>query len=140
MRNSQKGKLIPYLICTLFILLLASVYIGLRDFTNQPLVDQYRILCDAFTVPGILLILLGCSIWASDLGGFYGIGYVFNHAKRSVLQFIVPNALSKTETYFDYVQRKKAEGHVTGYGFLFITGGVSMIISFVFMALFYQIY
>ena len=140
MRNSQKGKLIPYVLCTAFVLGLAALYIGLREFTGQPLVEQYRMLCDAFTIPGLILILLGCLIWASDLGGFYGIGYVFNYARRSILQFVVPNSLAETENYFDYVQRKKAEGHVTGYGFLFITGGISMVISLVFLFLFYQVY
>ncbi len=140
MRDSQKGKLVPYVICTVFVIAMAALYIGLREFAHQPLVEKYRMLCDAFTIPGMLLVLLGCLVWASDIGGFYGIGYVFNYASRSILQFIVPNSLSEVENYFDYVQRKKAEGHITGYGFLFITGGISLIIAVIFLVLFYQIY
>lgn len=140
MRNSQKRGFLPYLISGLFVIALAALYIGLRDFLNQTLVDQYLILTDAFSIPGMLLILLGCLIWATDLGGFYGIGYVFNYAMKSIMSFVVPGALGQIENYHDYVFRKKAEGHITGYGFLFITGGISLVISFVFMYLFYQLY
>ena len=140
MRNSQKRGFLPYLISSLFVLALAALYIGLRDFFNQPLVDQYLMLSDAFTIPGVLLILLGCLIWATDLGGFYGIGFVVNYAKKSIMSFVVPGALGDIENFHDYVERKKAEGRITGYGFLYIVGGIALAISFIFMYLFYQLY
>lgn len=140
MRNSQKKGFLPYLISSLFVLALAALYIGLRDFFNQPLVDQYLMLSDAFTIPGVLLILLGCLIWATDLGGFYGIGFVVNYAKKSIMSFVVPGALGDIENFHDYVERKKAEGRITGYGFLYIVGGIALAISFIFMYLFYQLY
>lgn len=140
MRNSQKRGFLPYLISSLFVLALAALYIGLRDFFNQSLVDQYLMLSDAFTIPGVLLILLGCLIWATDLGGFYGIGFVVNYAKKSIMSFVVPGALGDIENFHDYVERKKAEGRITGYGFLYIVGGIALGISFIFMYLFYQLY
>ena len=140
MRNSQKKGFLPYLISSLFVLALAALYIGLRDFFNQPLVDQYLMLSDEFTIPGVLLILLGCLIWATDLGGFYGIGFVVNYSKKSIMSFVVPGALGDIENFHDYVERKKAEGRITGYGFLYIVGGIALAISFIFMYLFYQLY
>lgn len=136
----KKKGVAGYVVSVLFTLFLAGLYIWLRDFSSMSLLDQYRTICDAFTIPGLILIMLGAMLWATDLGGFYGIGYVFNHAKNSLLHFVVPGALGNTESYYDYVERKKAEGHLTGYGFLFVVGGISMAISFVFMFLFYQLY
>ena len=138
MRNSQKKGFAGYIVSGLFVVLLAALYIGLRDFPAMTLVEKYRTLCDAFTIPGLILILLGALLWVSDLGGFYGFGYVMNHAKNTLRHFIIPGNTGNTESFFDYTQRKKAEGHLTGYGFLFIVGGISMLISFVFMFLFYQ--
>ena len=136
MSKSQKGTLMKYIAASLFVAVMAFVYISLRDIQNQPLVEVYRIVCDAFTVPGMLLILLGAMVWVSDLGAFYGVGYVVSYAINS-LKF---GGLKNTERYADYVDRKRSEGHVTGYGFLFVVGGISMVISLVFMFLFYQIY
>ena len=140
MRNHSKKNFVPYLFSFLFVGLLAGLYVGLRDFSSQPLVEKYRMLCDAFTIPGVILILVGSLVLLSDSGAFHGIGYVLSYAKNTLLHFVVPGALGNTETYFDYVERKKAEGRMKNYVFLFVAGGLSMFISFVFMFLFYQLY
>lgn len=140
MRNQNKSNRIAYIISILFVVILVGLYVGLRDFKGLSLMEKYRMLCDAFTIPGVLLILVGALVWASDLGGFYGIGFVFNYAKKSLTHFFVPGSLGNTESYYDYIERKKNEGHLTGYGFLFIVGGITMAIALVFLFLFYQYY
>lgn len=140
MRNQNKSNRIAYIISILFVVILVGLYVGLRDFKGLSLMEKYRMLCDAFTIPGVLLILVGALVWASDLGGFYGIGFVFNYAKKSLTHFFVPGSLGNTESYYDYIERKKSEGHLTGYGFLFIVGGITMAIALVFLFLFYQYY
>ncbi len=140
MRHPRKKNFIPYFLSFLFVGLLAGLYVGLRDFSSQSLMEKYRILCDAFTIPGVILILVGALVVLSDSGAFHGIGYVLAYAKNTLLHFVVPGALGNTETYFDYVERKKAEGRMRSYGFLFGTGVISMLISFIFMFLFYQLY
>lgn len=140
MRNQNKSNRIAYTISILFVVILVGLYVGLRDFKGVSLMEKYRMLCDAFTIPGVLLILFGALVWASDLGGFYGIGFVFNYAKKSLTHFFVPGSLGNTESYYDYIERKKSEGHLTGYGFLFIVGGITMAIALVFLFLFYQYY
>lgn len=140
MRNQNKSNRIAYIISILFVVILVGLYVGLRDFKGISLMEKYRMLCDAFTIPGVLLILVGALVWASDLGGFYGIGFVFNYAKKSLTHFFVPGSLGNTESYYDYIERKKSEGHLTGYGFLFIVGGITMAIALVFLFLFYQYY
>lgn len=140
MRNQSKSKRIAYILSIAFVGILVGLYIGLRDFNGTSLMEKYRMLCDAFTIPGVLLILFGSLVWVSDLGGFYGIGYVLNYAKKSISHFFVPGALGNSESYYDYIERKKSEGHLTGYGFLFVVGGITMLIALVFLFLFYQYY
>jgi hypothetical protein len=103
---------------------------------GQPLVEQYRILCDAFTVPGLLLIIFGSLLWVSNTGALDGLMYAVTTAVR----FLIPGGrLKMEEKYGDYVERRR-EKPVRGYGFLLISGCVTMAISLVFMALFYAVY
>ena len=115
--------------------LMAWLYINLRDFDGAKLVDQYRMLSDAFTVPGILLLMFGCLIWISNLGALDGLAYAVSFAIRS----LIPGARYKDEKYGDYVERHR-EKRLKGYGFLFISGGVTMVVAIVFMILFYNLY
>ena len=113
---------------------MAWLYISLRDFDGAKLADKYRMLSDAFTVPGILLLMFGCLIWISNLGALDGLAYAVSFAIRS----LIPGARYKDEKYGDYVERKQ-ENRVKGYGFLFVSGGVTMAVAIVFMILFYSL-
>ena len=50
---SEKGKanLIKYGSSALFVAVMAGLYIALRDFAGAELVDKFRYLTDAFTIP-----------------------------------------------------------------------------------------
>lgn len=136
MSKEQKTTLIKYLSASLVGIALAVFYISVRDITLEPLVEQYRILCDAFTIPGLVLIMLGFLVWISGTGTLDGLSYALQGLKR----MLIPGAgLEKGERYGDYVERKRKK-RISGYGFLFVVGGVFMAIALVFMALFYSIY
>lgn len=113
----------------------AWLYVGLRDFAGATPAERYRMLSDAFTVPGVLLLMLGCLIWISNLGALDGISYAIGAAVRS----FVPGGRHGEEAYGDYTRRKR-ENKIKGYGFLFLSGGVTMAIAVVFTALFYNVY
>ena len=55
----MKARVIRYLSAAVFCALLVWLYVSGRDPWTLPLVEQYRIWCDAFTVPGLLLVLAG---------------------------------------------------------------------------------
>ncbi len=135
MSKRARIKLIKYGSCAAFVALMAWLYISLREFEAEPRVEQYRILSDAFTIPGILLLMAGCLFWISGLGALDGFLYAGMYAIRA----LIPWGRHKSEKYADYVERRR-ERKVKGYGFLFIAGGVTMLISIVFMVLFYQLY
>ena len=136
MSNRVKVNLIKYGGCALFVAVLAWAYVSLRDFGGAELVDKYLILCDAFTVPGMLLILAGCLMWASTTGVLDGLSYAVRYA---VFSLIPGKRLERDEKYGDYIMRKR-EKRVKGYGFLFISGLITMVVALVFMALFYSLF
>lgn len=131
---SEKGKsnLLKYGITIAVCIIMSLFYIILRDFPQQELAENYRILCDSFTVPGVLALLSGALIAVTNEGALDGITYACGTAFKALL----PGGRLKIEKYYDYVQRKK-EKRIKGYGFLFVVGGVWMALALLFMILFY---
>lgn len=136
MSSKWKTGLIKYGSCIAFICLLGGGYLWMEDIASATRVDQYRILCDAFFVPGVLLACLGAMVWVSNEGILWGIGYAL---RQAVFSLIPGKRIQRDEKYADYVERKR-EKKVTGYGFLFFSGAGSVLVSLVFYALFYIAY
>jgi len=115
--------------------LLAWLTLDLHGFSRtMPKLEQYRLLCDAFTIPGLILIMVGFLVMIANAGNFLGLGYAAKHA----VKMLIPFGNKKDERYYDYYQRKQQQGKVTGYGFIFITGLVFMAVAMVFFVLFYM--
>ena len=136
MSETIKTNLIKYGICAAIVILFAALYIGGKDFAGAERVDQYLILCDAFTVPGVLLTMAGCLVWASTTGVLDGIAYAGRYA---IYSLIPGKRLEKDERYGDFLERKQAN-RAKGYGFLFVSGLITLAIALVFMGLFYSLY
>ena len=133
MSKEAKTRLIKYVSAFAFVAVKAYIYIVNRDFSGASLVTKFWILCDALTIPGILLIMAAALVWASNLGALDGLGY----ALSSLKSMLIPGAGAKmTERYAEYVERKQSN-RVRGYGFLLISGGITMAVALVFMALFF---
>ena len=135
MSKNVQTRLLKYGITGGICLCLAVLYCVVRDFNQLTLAEKYRTLCDAFTIPGLLSLCVGVLLWASNDGVFYGLGYCLNVARKA----LIPGGRRKMEKYYDYVMRHK-EKTVTGYGVLFVCGGVYMAVAMVFLVLFYRIY
>lgn len=136
MSERLKTNLIKYGGSAAFVALLAVAYISARDFAGAELVDKYLILCDAFTVPGMLLICLGALMWASTTGALDGLTYAVRYA---IFSLIPGKRLERDEKYGDYIERR-SKNRAKGYGFLFVSGLITMAIAAVFMILFYSLY
>jgi hypothetical protein len=119
--------------------LLAFVFVYSRtDFRNPgatALVDWYLILCDAFTIPGLLFLMLGCMMSLSSQGALDGVTYVLKNA----VKMLIPGMALKMERYYEYVSYKRAN-RAKGFGFLYITGLICMGFAMIFMLLFYSLY
>lgn len=139
MRSSRSMWLAKYGISLGISLLLACVYVFARVDIQNPLatgaVDWYRILCDAFTIPGLLFLMLGCMMSLSSQGALDGVTYVLKNA----FKMLIPGMALKMERYYEYVEHKRAN-RAKGFGFLYVTGLVCMAIAMIFMVLFYRLY
>ena len=139
MISPWKKNLIKYGVSVSLSLLLSFFYVYVRvDFADPgatALVEWYRIICDAFTIPGLILLMLGCLMSLSNTGAMDGLGYVVSIA----LKMLIPGGGLKMERYKEYLDRRRAN-RVRGYGFLYLVGAGCMMVSLVFMALFYSVY
>lgn len=139
MRSPLSKALTKYGISFGISLLLVYVFVAARvDFHNlsaTAAVDWYLILCDAFTIPGLIFLMLGCLMSLSSGGALDGVSYVL----RNAFKMLIPGGALKMERYYEYKERKRAN-RAKGYGFLYITGLVCMALALIFMFLFYRVY
>ena len=136
MSRNLKVNVAKYGCCAAFVALAAVAYVASRDFSKAVVMDQYRYLSDAFTIPGVLLIMFGGMVWVSNMGALDGLAF----SLRFIAYSLIPGKRAqRSESYGDYVMRKR-EKQVKGYGFLFISGLISLAISLVFVVLFYSLY
>lgn len=137
MSDRTKLGLAKYGITSGIALLLIWVYCSSRNLFLQVPMERWRILCDAFTIPGLTYIMIGFLMMIANQGFFDMLSYAFS---KAVGMFMPGKGFSDDgEKFYDYVQRKR-ENRITGYGFLFVIGGVLMAFAMLFMMLFYRIY
>lgn len=139
MRSPLAKNLMKYGISTGICLALAYIYVSSRlDLSNLAMVervDLYLLLCDAFSIPGILMLMFGFMMTISNQGALDGVTYVLTNAVR----MLIPGGATKMERYKEYVERKRAN-RVKGYGFLYVVALIFLGLAAIFMALFYSLY
>ena len=120
-------------------LALAFVCLVLRaDITNLqalPEAELYRILCDAFTIPGLLVLMFALLFSVGNMGALDGVGYVAVNA----LKMLIPGGALKMERYNEYLERRRAN-RMTGFGMLYVSALICLGISAIFLVLFYSVY
>ena len=137
MSNRTKVNLAKYGITSAIALAMIWVYCSSRDLFQQPIMERWRILCDAFTIPGLTFVMIGFLIMVANEGFFDMLSYA---ASKAVGIFLPGRGFSDNgEKYYDYVQRKRGN-RTAGFGFLFVVGCVLMAFAFLFMFLFYRLY
>lgn len=139
MSGNKVTVLIKYGVTVLAAGLMTWATLSLHGFAQaQAAVDRYRILADAFTIPGLFLILLGALVWVARQGTFDGLRYSLGYVFKRLIPF---GATDKPEKYYDYVEKRKEKRKQSGsYAYLFVVGGAFMAAAILFMILFYRIY
>ena len=110
-------------------------YINSRWSADLPLVEQYRVLCDGFTIPGIMMVLFALLFTLNNAGALDTIAYLMSYLPR----MIAPGAFGEPELLIDYVEARRAK-RTKGYGFLYIVGFLFLGIAIVFLFLFYSVF
>ena len=121
MSDHVKKGLIRYGSCVLFVAAMLAWFLCRVDWNTGDWKLILRMACDGLTVSGILLLCVGGLIWATNEGALDGIGY----ALKSTAHMFVPAGSRKHERYSEYVEKRK-EKRVKGYGFLLISGGITL--------------
>ena len=135
MSEKTKTNLIKYGSCLAFALVLGALYLSDKGLLTLSLQMQLRYISDVFYVSGVLLVMTGSLIWASNEGALDGVSYGLSMAVRS----LIPGGRAKRdERYGDYVARRRQK-NVKGYGFLFLAGGILLTIGLVLTAVYYAV-
>ena len=122
--------LLRYLVTVAVGLSLVFSYIAPRDLVNKTLTEQYHILCDAFTLPGLFMMLIGLMLLMGNLGALDAISFAFHYLFHTFLPFT-----GESMTYLEFVEDRR-EHRIHGYGFLFVVGAVFTAIAVVFLMLY----
>ena len=137
MKDGHK-LLLKYSITLVSAGLMTLILLWLRDYgAAESLQDKYKILADAFSIPGMLLVLFTGLLWVSSEGVFDGLGYAFSRVGSLFVPFHKKSMEHKT--YYDYKMEKK-DKRAQGYSFLFFVGLLFIAISVVFILLFESVY
>ena len=96
----------------------------------------YRKLSDAFTVPGLILILLALLFLVASKGAFTGLGYALRH----VLRMLMPFFIKKDISYAEYLENREHRKTVSIILCFLIIGAVFLTVGIVFIFFFYKYY
>lgn len=108
-----------------------SVLIIRQHSSSLELAEKYLNFADAFTIPAVVMLMLGLLVWVSTTGSFDMLGYGLKRAKDA----FIPSASYTHEQFYDYKMRKNKK-RIKGYSFMFISGGIYLIPGVVFNVLF----
>ena len=138
MNNKKLLKtLLKYAVCIIPGGIISAMVLNFHGYSSAGnAVERYRILCDAFTIPGVTLIMVAALVFISNFGGFDGIGYSVKYAIKRLLPFA---GISDPGKYIDYVERRRAS-RINGYSFIWICGLGFLAVALFFMYKFYQLY
>lgn len=131
------APLLSYLIC--FLLAAGgciAIAAGRGVFTLTDKQEIYKILCDAFFVPGVVFLAIGALILVSNGGFFDGIAY----GVKTAFCALVPGLkLKKGESYADFKARKQENRKPAAVKAPFIIGCAFAVASVVFLVLYYSV-
>ncbi len=123
---------IKYILATVAGIALAlSLMFGRELFSATTAEDAYKILCDAFFVPGALILCWGMLMFVSN-------GGVFDFLSYSMITFfsIFKKDISKRKYHDFYSYKAAQEEKPKSFGFLVVVGLVFLVISTVFLILY----
>ena len=135
MRRSHKTTLIRCLSAASVGGMITWWYISSRWSADLALVDQYRVICDGFSIPGIMMVLFALLFSLNNLGALDTIAYLMSFLPR----MIAPGAFGEPEKLIDYVEARRQK-RAKGYGFLYIIGFAFLAVAIVYLILFYSVF
>ena len=135
----MKEKVISYLkkyVTAFAIMGFATVVILLlrKYFEVATDLERFYHLTDGFTIPGVIMLMVGLLVWIFNQGAFDMLTYGGKMGVRSLIPSYRPYN-KREESFYDYKQRQDKK-RIKGYSFLFISGGVYLLVGLVFYILY----
>ena len=133
--KKNSTTIIGYLVCFGIGALLVYIFLNNYNYAYaQTDLERYLILTNAFTIPGVVFACLGALSWVSQEGVFDSLAY----ASRSLIRMFRRGR--EHVRYYDFVidRREKRKEKKSKKSMLLITGLCFLLISFVFLYLYYQ--
>ena len=96
---------------------------------------QYRVLCDAFTIPGAMMVLFAMLFSLNYMGALDTLAYLMSYLPR----VIAPAAFGDPEPLLEFVENRR-ERRKKGYGFLYIVGLIYLAIAIYYLVRFYSVF
>ena len=128
-----KGTIVKYAITLSLGAALSAVALIARNYTAlESAAERYRALSDAFSIPGVVMIMVGIILLIAKDGFFDMITYSLGKFAKS----LIPFSRKTDETYYDYKVRKSEE-RLKGFSCLFVVGALFLILTAVFTILFF---
>jgi len=134
-KKPTKSQLLKYGLATGIALAYAIYTVISQNAFSQDLRGMLRIISDGLFLPGALMLLIGLLLVVSNHGAFDALAYTGKSIKRL---FIPERPGEKRVNYREYVEQRR-EKKTTGFGFLFIVGGVFTVIGLIVMLVFYVV-
>ena len=135
MRKSIKVMLLRCLSAAAVGGAVAWMYGTSRWEEEMELVLQYRVLCDAFSIPGIMMILFALLFSLNNLGALDTVAYLMSFLPR----IIAPGAFGEPQKLYDFVESRRQK-RSKGYGFLYIVGFIFLGIAIFYLVKFYSVF
>ena len=133
MNKELKTQLIKYGVTVLAGALAVWGVLRLEDYRECVSdADRYRVLCDGFSVPGVLMIMFGALVKLSEEGALDGVSWAMGNLFKS----LIPGMSMKKEPYDEYVARKHGEKAGGKILFLFLTGFAFAAVALIFLLLY----
>lgn len=110
-------------------------YADSRWVEDMSQLQQYRVLCDAFTIPGAMMVLFAMLFSLNYLGALDTLAYLLSYLPR----VLAPGAFGEPEKLLDFVENRR-ERRKKGYGFLYIVGFIYLGIAIYYLVRFYSIF
>jgi len=134
-RKSLKVKLLRWLGTPAIGAAVAWWYATSRWEEEMTLVLQYRVLCDAFSIPGIMMVMIALLLTLNNLGALDTIAYLMSFLPR----MIAPAAFGEPQMFIDYVEQRR-EKRNKGFGFLYIVGFLFLGVAIYYLVKFYSVF
>ncbi|MBR2741023.1 MAG: DUF3899 domain-containing protein [Oscillospiraceae bacterium] len=135
----NKKIILKYAAALLLCCVITFWYVHSRGLSGKKASEQYRILADGFTIPGLLVTGFGVMMIISDTGTLDGVVFGMQQAFRMLtFQFLSKN---KPQNYGEFKDRREEMRQLRklrggGFGYMVITGGAFLAAAVVFTLLF----